>query len=555
MPLRTLLQRLDGASYKAYNDLRGAHVFERFTLIFDRIQGDPFASPSHCRVIVKNTIAQFPTELFSNIVREIALRDYLVREFSIQAQTLQSKRGSGNSGRISIVPTSQSVLERSAAWINSEDVELRFLIGLPAYGRRIAGREAVALLCEDLPKLVDRVLNYKNLNASAIKTHIDTVEDSDYLRKQLADRNLIAFIANQSILPRHSGIDDRPLKSTAIPFISPPSLEIEFTCPHAGKIKGMGIPKGITLIVGGGFHGKSTILHSIERGIYDHIPGDGRDRIVTTPTAVRIRAEEGRAITDLDLSPFINHLPFDRSTTKFSTANASGSTSQSANILEAIVSGAEVLLLDEDTCATNFMIRDRRMQQLISKAKEPITPFLDRIRQLYEERGISTILVMGGCGDYLDVADTVIAMDSFQASDVTAMAKEITSTYKNDRTIEITDAFTYDYKRKLASGFLDQIDRSDRRKIRVDGTDKLSIGDCKIDLSQVEQFEESGQLKTIAAILTQLDRHVDSQQPLQPQLEAWSLEQFDALTDWPQGDLVRGRSIELAAAIDRLRYE
>jgi predicted ABC-class ATPase len=554
-PLRALLQRLDGASYKAYNDLRGAHELETFTLIFDRIQGDPFASPSHCRVIVKNTIAQFPPVLFSNPVREIALRDYLVREFHHQTQTLQSKRGSGNSGRISIVPTSQSVLERSAAWINDEAVELRFLVGLPAYGRRIAGREAVELLCEDLPKLVDRVLNYKNLDAKAIQHHIETVEDSDALRKQLADRHLVAFIANQSILPRHSGVDDRPLKKSAIPFQSPASLEVELVCPHAGKVTGMGIPKGITLIVGGGFHGKSTLLHSIERGIYDHIPGDGRDRIVTNPTAVRIRAEEGRAITDLDLSPFINHLPFDRSTTQFSTANASGSTSQAANILEAMVSGAEVLLLDEDTCATNFMIRDRRMQQLIAKAKEPITPFLDRVRQLYEERGISTILVMGGCGDYLDVADTVIAMDSFQASDVTTIAKDIAANYKNDRTLEITDAFTYDHVRVLKPGFLDQIDRSDRRKIRVDGTDELSIGYCKIDLSQIEQFEESGQLKTIAAILTQLDRQVDVRNALQPQLEAFSLAQFDALTSVPQGDLVRVRSIELAATIDRLRYD
>jgi predicted ABC-class ATPase len=553
MSLRNLLQRLDGASYKAYNDLRGTHPLDQFVLIFDRIQGDPFASPSHCRVMVKNTIAQFPLDLFSNPIREVALRDYLVREFQIQSKQLQSKRGSGNSGRISIAQTSQCVLERSAAWINNQEVELRFLVGLPAYGRRIAGREAVELLCEDLPRLIDRTLNYKHLNAKAIQTHIESVEDADYLRRQLDDRNLVAFVANQSILPRRSGVDDRPLRSNAIPFVSPTSLEVEFTCPHAGKVVGMGIPKGITLIVGGGFHGKSTLLHSIERGIYNHIPGDGRDRIVTHPTAVRIRAEEGRVITDLDLSPFINHLPFDRSTTKFFTANASGSTSQAANILEAIVSGSQLLLLDEDTCATNFMIRDRRMQQLIAKSKEPITPFLDRVRQLYEECGISTILVMGGCGDYLDVADTVIAMDSFQAKDVTEEAKDIAKDYKSDRTIEITDSFAYNHQRQLQPGFLDQVDH--QRKIRVDGTDEVSIGDCRIDLSQIEQLEESGQLKTIAAILTNLDRHLEKTQALQPQLEAWSQADFDALTSIPQGDLVRVRAIEVAAAIDRIRIQ
>ncbi len=428
------------------------------------------------------------------------------------------------------------------------------MVGLPAYGRRIAGREANELLCEDLPRIIDRTLKYINLNANAIETHINTVEDSHHLREQLNEHNLIAFVANGSILPRRSGVDDRPLTTDAIPFVSPKSLEVTLNTLHNGDITGMGIPAGVTLIVGGGFHGKSTLLHAIERGIYDHIPGDGRDRIVTNPTAVRIRAEEGRAITNLDISPFINHLPFDRSTTNFSTPNASGSTSQAANILEALMSGAQVLLLDEDTCATNFMIRDRRMQQLIAKAKEPITPFLDRVRQLYDEQNISTILVMGGCGDYLDVADTVIALDAFQASDVTAHAKQIATENESDRAIEITGKWQYTHQRKLQPNFLDKVDHSDRRKIRVDGVDELSIGDCKIDLSQIEQLEEAGQLRTIAALMTTLDRRLPRTPNVQKELTHWTQQSFDDLTPYPQGDLVRVRSIEVAAAIDRMRY-
>jgi predicted ABC-class ATPase len=552
--LTQILQRLDGASYKAYNDLKGSHDFPDFTLIFDRIQGDPFASPSHCRVVLKNTIAQFPPTLFSNPVREIALRDYLTREFSAHVQSYQSKRGSGNSGRLTIAYTSQSVLDRSAVLINDKEVEVRFLVGLPAYGRRIAGREANELLCDDLPRIIDRVLKYANLNRNAIETHINTVEDSHHLREQLNEHNLIAFVANESILPRRSGVDDRPLTTDAISFVSPKSLEVTLNTLHSGNITGMGIPAGVTLIVGGGFHGKSTLLHAIERGIYNHIPGDGRDRIVTNPTAVRIRAEEGRAITNLDISPFINHLPFDRSTTNFSTPNASGSTSQAANILEALISGSQVLLLDEDTCATNFMIRDRRMQQLIAKAKEPITPFLDRVRQLYDEQNISTILVMGGCGDYLDVADTVIALDAFQASDVTVNAKQIAADNESDRAIEITGKWQYNHQRKLQPGFLDQVDRSDRRKIRVDGIEELSIGDCKIDLSQIEQLEEAGQLRTIAALLQTLDRRLPRTPNVQQELTHWFQQSFDDLTTYPQGDLVRVRAIEVAAAIDRMRY-
>ena len=555
MPTLTqILQRIDGSSYKAYHDLKGAHVFPDFTLIFDRIQGDPFASPSQCRVVMNNTVAQFPEHLFSNEVRAIALRDYLTREFHANSASSQAKRGSGNSGRLTIALASQSVLDRSAALINTTEVELRFLVGLPAYGRRIAGREANELLCEDLSKLIDRVLKYASLNARAIEHHIDTVEDAHHLREQLEDHNLIAFVANGSILPRRSGVDDRPLTADVIPFTSPKSLEVTLSTLHQGDITGMGIPKGITLIVGGGFHGKSTLLHAIERGIYNHIPGDGRECIVSNVTSVRIRAEEGRTITNLDLSPFINHLPFDRSTTQFSTPNASGSTSQAANILEALISESRVLLLDEDTCATNFMIRDRRMQQLIAKAQEPITPFLDRVRQLYDEQGISTILVMGGCGDYLDVADTVIAMDSFQASDVTEKAKSIAQANPSDRTIEITGQWSYHHKRTLAAGFLDQVDQSDRRKIRIDSVNEISIGDCKINVSQIEQLEESGQLRTLAALIQTLNQHLPNNPNVQQALTHWSQQPFDHLTSYPQGDLVRVRTLELAAAIDRMRY-
>ena len=551
--LAQLLQRLDGASYKAYHDLKGTHAFPEFKLIFDRIQGDPFAAPSQCRVVIRQAIAQFPAHLFANSSREIALRDFLTREFHREAQSFYAKRGSGKSGQISIVQPGQAILERSAVWIDEASVEVRFRVGLPAYGRRIAGREAIELLCEDLPKLIDRVLKFQHLNLGKLVKHIEVAEDTDYLRSQLDEKNLVAFVANGAILPRRSGVDDRPLDLDSIPFRSPEFLSVTLNTIHRGKLTGLGIPKGITLIVGGGFHGKSTLLHAIERGIYNHIPDDGREWIVTNPSAVRIRAEEGRSIQHLDLSPFINHLPLGRSTTDFSTPNASGSTSQAANILEAVMSESQLLLLDEDTCATNFMIRDRRMQQLIAKEKEPITPFLDRIRQLYETAGISTILVMGGCGDYLDVADTVIAMDSFIAQDVTEKAHKIARENANPRSIEVTEPWDYQHQRRLKIGFLDRYDRSDRRKIRVEGVDELSIGDCRIDLSQIEQLEEPGQLRTIAAILTTLDYKLSRNPVLQQELQYWSQRSLDALTPEPQGDLVRVRDIEVAAALDRMR--
>ncbi len=404
-------------------------------MLVDYVQGDPFASPSQLRVIIPQTVAKFPSLLYQSLSREIALRDYLTRQFSQEAKRVSSNRGTGKSGLISIASLGQEVLIRNAVLIDTEAVEVRFIVGLPARGRRVLGRQAAQMLCQDIPRIVARSLIYKSLDGKDIQNHVETIEDADWLRQQLAGKNLVAFVANGAILPRRSGVDPRPLID-AIPFKSPPSLQVEFDCPNCGVIQGMGIPAGISLIVGGGYHGKSTLLKAIELGIYNHIPGDGREYVVSNMNGVKIRAEDGRSIAGVNISPFINHLPQGRSTTNFVTTNASGSTSQAANIIEAIEAGTELLLIDEDTSATNFTIRDRRMQALIAKEKEPITPFIDKVRQLYTDYGVSTILVMGGSGDYFDVADLVIALENYIPQDVTTQAKAIALQYLSDRNLE-----------------------------------------------------------------------------------------------------------------------
>ena len=366
--LRSQVSKLDNASYKAYKGLRGEYQFDRFTLIFDRVQGDPFAAPSQVRIIIPQEIGKFPSQLYQNKSREVATRDYLARQFTKVAKQLSTSRGTGKSGLIAITklaegiaPLGQEVLERTAVFIGDRQLEVRFVVGLPARGRRILGQQAAIMLWVEIHKLVTALL-YSSLDAGRLQQQVETIEDADWLRKQLKQRNLVTFVANGSILPRRSGIDPRPLVN-GIPFESPASLEVEFNCPNCGVIRGMGIPAGISLIVGGGYHGKSTLLRAIELGIYNHLPGDGREYVVSDPSAAKIRAEDGRSITGVDISPFINHLPQGRSTTKFNTANASGSTSQAANIIEALEVGTKLLLIDEDTSATNFTIRDRFLIQ------------------------------------------------------------------------------------------------------------------------------------------------------------------------------------------------
>ncbi|MEG4277208.1 ABC-ATPase domain-containing protein [Microcoleus sp. MON1_C1] len=570
---RHLLQ-LDNRGYKAYKDIQGNYDFYEFTLIIDYVQGDPFASPSKFRVIVPPNIAQIPREVFNSRSREIALRDYLTRQFDRAAHSISSKRGTGKSGMIAVTRFGQEVLERTSAFIissNTSDiedlggVELRFAVGLPASGRSILGRQAAEMLCEDIPEIVSKSLKYSHLNAAECRRHVETVEDADWLRQQLAEKGLVAFVAEGSILPRRSGVDNSPLLNNAVAFQSPPSLKVEFNCPNRGLISGMGIPAGITLIVGGGYHGKSTLLRAIELGVYNRIPGDGREFVVTNPAAVKIRAEDGRSVAGVDISPFINHLPQGRDTAQFYTENASGSTSQAANIIEAlelVASSKEdlvpVLLVDEDTAATNFMIRDRRMQELIAKDKEPITPFIDKVRELYADYGVSTILVMGGSGDYFDVADTVIAMENFQAYNVTAKAKEIAKNYSISRAAEGGENFGEITSRVPLPASLDPSRGRRDVRVKVRDVDELAFGTEDIDLGAVEQIVDSGQLRAIAAAMVYAkQQYMDGKRTLSEIIDLVmadiDAQGMDILSPFPEGDFAMFRRFELAAAINRLR--
>ncbi|RMF20608.1 MAG: ATPase, partial [Cyanobacteria bacterium J083] len=512
--LKNLLLRIDGSSYKAYKDIKGSYQFDDFVLIIDRVQSDPFAAPSKFRVIVNQTVAKLPEYLFNSPSRRVALQDYLTRQFAAAAHKISLHRGSGKSGLISIAKVTQEVLNRTTVFIDKSQIEVRFVVGLPAHGRRILGRQAVEMLCIDLPEIVDTALKYEALDAARVKQQVEIIEDADWLRQQLINHKLVAFIPNGAILPRASGVDPRPLKDNPQKFQSPPSLEVEFNCPNRGLVKGMGIGQGITLIVGGGYHGKSTLLQAVALGVYNHIPGDGRELVVTEDSAVKIRAEDGRSVVGVDISPFINHLPLGKSTVNFSTPNASGSTSQAANIIEALEVGSQLLLIDEDTAATNFMIRDRRMQKLIGKDKEPITPLIDKIQQLYKECGVSTMLVIGGSGDYFDVADTVIAMEDFLPKDVTEKAKAIAQAYPTMRENEGGDKFG---QIKLRIPLANSIDPSSGKKtvkLRVRDTNSISLGREDIDLGRVEQIVDPGQLQAIAEAIVYAKKYMNHRRSL-----------------------------------------
>ena len=557
--LHQILQRIDGRGYKAYKDIQGVYNFPQFTLFIDYVQGDPFASPSRLRVRVPQSVAQYPKQTFRNRSRRIGLENYLLSVFEFVAREVAGRKGSGKSGLIAIDAPGQALLERTAMRVTVDFVEAQFAVGLPAQGRRVLGRTAAGMLCEDLPRIIETALHYKNNRADMIDRYTAVSEDADALRQQLADQNLVAFIANGAVLPRKSGVDERPLRGeSVVKWQSPPEMEVTFELPNVGKVTGTGIPQGVTLIVGGGFHGKSTLLNALEQGIYNHKPADGRDLVVTVPDAVKIRAEDGRRVASVDISPFIKNLPFGQDTTTFSSDNASGSTSQAANIMEALELGSSLLLIDEDTAATNFMIRDRRMQALIAKEKEPITPFIDRVKQLYSEHGISTILVIGGSGDYFDVADHVIGMEAYRANDLTSAAKAIANAYRTERQSESGTLFGNINGRIPNPRSLNP--RKGRRNVSIKtrGWDIILFGEEAIDLSALSQLIDSSQTRAIADALNYARiNYMDGKRPLYDILNR-VMRDIDekglgAINGRYGNDYATFRKFELGAALNRLR--
>lgn len=482
--LANVLQRIHNQNYGAYHDLEHVFAYESDGLLFhlevDHVQGDPFASPSWAHVTVDPASAAFEPDMYTSKIRNVALCDYLTRSFAAaarltgaDAKAKSSSWHGAKGGDISIDTPGQHVIERSSVMVLEQGlVEVRFNINLPARGRSICGDWAHTILVETLPKLVRSALLLASLDRDHLWAHLHSVEDQEALRDMLDDAGLVGFIRDGAILPRESGASDFPLgPSEAVAFKSPASLSRTFPLPNMGKITGMGIPKGVTLFVGGGFHGKSTALKALEVGVYNHVPEDGREFVVMDPNAVKIRSEDSRSLTCTDISAFIDNLPFKQDTTQFSTADASGSTSQAANIIEALEVGATTLLIDEDTCATNFMIRDWKMQQLVAKDKEPITPFISKVRSLYSQCGVSSVLVIGGAGDYFSVADHVIMMDSYEPRDVTAEAKKIAS--EHDEVREESEFGGFKPRIPLAAGF------DVHGKVVARGLDRIQYGDVR----------------------------------------------------------------------------
>ncbi len=556
--LEARLRGLDGQGYKAYKRIRGAYRCDGFVLHIDHVQGDPYAVPSRFRAELPGEASELPQWCRSSRDRRRATADFLNRRLAEALGRATDHRGSGKSGELRVLQPKQEVLDRSSLEVEPDGgVRARFRVGLPARGRRIRGDAAADLVCTAVPTALGEALFFRALEAAALREHVEGVEDAIALRDQLPARGLVAFVADGARLPRRTGIDPRPLEEGVVPFESPGPLAVELETPNAGTVRGMGVPEGVTLIVGGGYHGKSTLLRAIELGVYDHVPGDGRERVVAVDTAVKVRAEDGRRVAGTDISNFIGRLPGGEDTTRFVTENASGSTSQAAAIVEAIEVGATALLLDEDTSATNFMIRDARMQHLIAAEHEPITPFIDRARELYEERGVSTVVVVGGSGDYFDIADTVIAMKEYLPVEVTGDAREIARHLPTERQSEGGPWVRPRARAPVPSSIST---RRGRRSvsIKVRSRDRVAFGRDTVELGAIEQIVEEAQTRGMAqALVWARDSIIDGTLPVgeaaREVVREISRGSLAEVHPYRIGELAAFRPFELAAFLNRLR--
>ena len=548
---------IDHRGYPGYKGLRGRYQFKDHVLSIDHVQGDPFASPSHLSVHVDGHKAGFPKDYYQDDISRITLQDHLTRCFGKALAPFSFKaKGSGKSGLLSVSHCGQQVLERTACEVSADgSVTVRFEAGFPANGRSVNAGELVKMLFQFVPEAAQIALFYDRLNKNALKAAIELARDQQFIREHLSEQGLAAFLADGSVLPRESGISDRPMKG-AVPFQSPAACKVTVTLPYHGPVTGMGIKKGITLFVGGGYHGKSTILQALEMGVYNHIAGDGREYVITDPSAWKLRAEDGRSISNTDISPFINHLPNKKDTVHFSTEDASGSTSQAANLMEAVESGSKLLLIDEDTSATNFMIRDELMQKVICREEEPITPFIERVRSMYDDLGVSSIIVAGSSGSFFGIADTIIQMKEYVPYDITERAREVAASYpalKQQEHFPVSDNMR-------APKANQALKKDPRLKMKTMGTNEMLLAKDAIQLRYLEQLIDPEQTNALAYALKYLELNRMNGSRTVSQL----LDDIEALTaskglsalydkEYVRSGLAMPRRQEIAACLNRYR--
>lgn len=559
------LQSLAGKKYGLYKSLtQKTWNLGDFKLDFIHVQGDPYAPASKIRLTAPFSSLGLSNDLINNFTRRLASSDFLLRRLHAAIEEWNPKE----EPVFTVIKPGQEVLVRNALWIENGNVQVYLQIKLPGNQRVIDAKNVAHLLTSVLPDLLTSSLyNFGDGFLEDIKKQIECLEIREALQQELSARGLTAFIPDGAILPRASGLSDEPLKE-AIPFKSPADMKHTFDV-LGQSVSGMGIPKGITVISGGAYHGKSTLLLALEKAVYPHIPGDGREWVVIDETAMRIHSEEGRSVRGTDISYLVRDLPGGIKTDDFSTLSASGSTSEAANLLEAAEFGTTTFLIDEDTSAVNFLIRDARVRALLGADREPLVPLIDRIIQL-KEHGLNFLIVAGACGDYFQVADQVILVANYQHENATEAARQISDRFSSPTKEEHQSPKEIAMPPRLSQSrpFLSYVQpllthvrpnsAVERQvKIRMRAETCLQIGFLLSETKRVTSFCNTSQRFGAGYILLNLLQNA-SEEPSLELIEKWCAQIKNVgFRNLPQGlsrDLSLPRPQEIASLLLRLRH-
>lgn len=547
--LRRFLPLLDDRHEGSYKLLAGEYDYGEFILIVEHIPDEPSRQPARLRARMRRETARFPYDVFNTRSRETGARDFLARAFSDAAGRAPSERRGVRAGRIAIDRPGRELLESSAVVVSNEIIEVRFTVELPVRRGRIPSDMVSELFLATIPAVIRSSLIFKNVDGERLADFIETNERADMIRAQLEERGLVAFIADGSLLPGKWREGE-----TLTPFHAPEELAVTFDLPNGRTVRGMGIPKGITLVAGGTGSGKSTLLRAIELGVYNHIPGDGRELAVTIADAVGVRTEEGRRIENVDVSPF-----FDPAggvdTRRYCARWASSSFSYAANVMEALEIGASILVIDDDMTPAGLVTRDARIQALVPSDSEPAATLIDLLPAFRDDLGVSSVIAVNS-GDFFDIADTVILMEGFLPGDATTRAKVISGEPKSKRTPKRLKISAPTPRTPLANS-LEPEKNTAGESLRPQGKGFIQYGDEFIDCSRLPQLASGSQERAIARGIALVYRLMDSSASLEEAvgkvMERVRTVGLDTLSGRLMGDLAMFRAHELAAAVNRMK--
>ncbi len=342
--LRKTLKNADGKPFAKYKGIQNVFSLEGFEISFDEVQNDR-SGHTYARVRVPLKAAGFPEDVYGTPSRKVAFRDLVARRFWESARTRARSPIPKTDGGEGYMPRpGQEILDRGCVAVTEYSLEARFSLDLPSTGGKVNASATEELVFGRIAGIVSDSMLFSAYKLSKMYNHVFTAENADFIRGNLGSRGLAAFVAEGSVLPRRE--DDMAPMIDAVPFSCDAAASVEFEVPNGDPVRGWGVPEGFTALVGPSRHGKSVLADAVFAGVYNHIPGDGREYVVSVPDAVYVMAEEGRPVTSDDMSSFISPAPgLDPS--KFDSARASSPASEFAAVAEAMELGSSLVVVDE----------------------------------------------------------------------------------------------------------------------------------------------------------------------------------------------------------------